>query len=194
VAEVVAENAKDFSQLNVEAGYFYQAGALIPDGSPPPPDHDSPIIFRPTTRPGHHLPHVWLQYVDGAAPGTPASTLDLVATGALTLFTGPRAAPAWRDAAAAAARSAGYPVPVVVIPDEDADWTSVREVSATGAVLVRPDRKVAWRVSAAPDDPGAELSAAVALVLAGGPPGAGDDDPARPLLDRIRLAADRLTR
>ncbi len=69
VAEAVAENANDFSQLNVEAGYFYQAGALIPDGTPPPADHDSPIIYRPTTRPGHHLPHVWLHHADGARAG-----------------------------------------------------------------------------------------------------------------------------
>ena len=34
VAEAVAENANDYSQLNVEAGFFYATGALIPDGTP----------------------------------------------------------------------------------------------------------------------------------------------------------------
>jgi 2,4-dichlorophenol 6-monooxygenase len=193
VAEVVAENAKDFSQLNVEAGYFYRSGALIPDGSPAPADHDSPIIFRPTTRPGHHLPHVWLYHASGAAPGRPVSVLDLVATGAFTLLASPQAALPWQDAAATAARSTGYPVAVVIVPDEDADWASAREVSGSGAVLVRPDRKVAWRVSTAPSDPAAALRGAVALILAGGPAHTGAEDPARPFLERIHQAAARLT-
>ena len=74
VAEAVAANANDYSQLNVEAGYYYQAGAVVADGTPPPGGHASPIAFLPVTRPGHHLPHVWLHHV----PGAPVSTLDLV--------------------------------------------------------------------------------------------------------------------
>lgn len=193
VAEAVAENARDFSQLGVEAGYFYQAGALIPDGTPPPPDHDSPIIYRPSTRPGHHLPHVWLRHTAGASPGTPVSSLDLVATCAFTLFASPEAAAAWREAAEAAAGSCGYPVSVVIIPDEDADWAQASEVSGSGAVLVRPDRKVAWRVSAAPPEPAAELSAAIALILAGGLPDPAGGDPAKPFTERIRQAAAQLS-
>jgi hypothetical protein len=40
VAAAVAENAKDFSQLGVEACYFYQAGALILTGGPRAQDDD----------------------------------------------------------------------------------------------------------------------------------------------------------
>ena len=36
VAEAVASNADDYSQLNVELGYAYENGALIPDGTPRP--------------------------------------------------------------------------------------------------------------------------------------------------------------
>jgi 2,4-dichlorophenol 6-monooxygenase len=192
VAEAVAENANDYSQLNVEAGYAYEAGALLPDGTPPPAGHASPITYQPTTRPGHHLPHVWLRHVDGASADRPVSTLDLVDPDAFTLFTGPAAAADWRDAAAAAQRSRGFPVSVVVVPDEDTAWSSVREVTGSGAVLVRPDRKVGWRI-AAPSDPSAELGAALAAILDGGsgPPAA---DPAAPLLERIRRAAGRLSR
>jgi 2,4-dichlorophenol 6-monooxygenase len=185
VAVAVAENANDYSQLGVEAGYAYAAGALVPDGTPPP-GHDSPIDFRPTTRPGHHFPHVWLSTGDGE----PISTLDLVAPDAFTLFTGPAAASAWR-AAAGAVPAAGLPVAVVEVPAAEAGWAAVREVGETGAVLVRPDRKAAWRVAEAPADPAAELGAAVAAILAGGPPATGPD-PAEPYLERIRAAALRL--
>jgi 2,4-dichlorophenol 6-monooxygenase len=73
VADAVSENAKDYSQLGVEAGYCYEAGALVPDGAPPPVGHDSPIAYLPTTRPGHHLPHVWLRHV-GHRLGRSATT------------------------------------------------------------------------------------------------------------------------
>jgi 2,4-dichlorophenol 6-monooxygenase len=188
VAAAVAENANDYSQLNVEAGYAYADGALIADGTPPPPGHASPIEYRPTTRPGHHLPHVWVG--EGGGDGQPVSTLDLVATGAaFTLFTGPAGAAAWREAAGAVTGSFG--VRVVVVPEAVAGWARVRQVGPAGAVLVRPDRKVAWRVPDLPADPVTELRAAVGLVLAGGcvPTGA---DPAEPFLARIREAARAL--
>jgi 2,4-dichlorophenol 6-monooxygenase len=150
VAAAVAENANDYSQLNVEAGYAYEAGALVPDGTAPPLGHESPIVYQPTTRPGHHLPHVWV-HPDGAAD--PVSTLDLVVPGRLTLLVGPAGAPAWERAALAAADVSAFPVSVVVVPD--GAWAAVREVDGTGAVLVRPDRKVAWRAATAPTDPAA---------------------------------------
>ena len=193
VGEAVAENANDYSQLNVEAGYFYTAGALLPDGTPPPAGYASPISYRPTTRPGHHLPHVWLRHIDGAQDDHPVSTVDLAGPDVLTLFTGPAAAAAWRDAAAATERSCSFPVAVVAVPDEDTGWTAVREISGTGAVLVRPDRKVGWRTGAMPHDPAAALSAAVAAIMGGGSAPAGAD-PAQPFLERIRRAAERLSR
>jgi 2,4-dichlorophenol 6-monooxygenase len=189
VAAAVAENANDYSQLNVEAGYSYGAGALVPDGTPLPPGHGSPIVYQPTTRPGSHLPHVWVRHGGGPAP---VSTLDLVDPGSLTLVTGPAAAPAWEAAAGHTSSVLGFPVSVVVLAENDG-WTAVREVGPTGAVLVRPDRKVAWRVPIAPDDPSATLCAAVEEVLGGGLAAAGDVL-AEPHLARIRLAAEGLGR
>lgn len=192
VADAVAGNADDYSQLNVEAGYSYEAGALVADGTPPPAGHASPIAYRPTTRPGHHLPHVWLRHSHNAAVEGRVSTLDLVAPDAFTLFVAPAAAQTWRDAAAVTARSSGLPVSVVVVADEDVEWTSVREVADSGAVLVRPDRKVGWRTRAAQSDPAAELGAAVGAILGGGSAPAGTD-PAQPFLERILRAAERLS-
>ncbi len=191
VAEAVAENAKDYSQLNVEAGYAYGAGALIAESGPESIEPTSPIDFKPTTRPGHHLPHVWLQHT---GPGDlPLSTLDLVSTMSFTLFVGPHAAAAWRSAASTASDALQYGVGVVEISDLDRAWAAVREVGEDGAVLVRPDRKVAWRTFHLGASPEAELTTVVRTVLDGGverDPSAGDA--AEPFLRRIRRAADAL--
>lgn len=188
VAEAVDENSNDYSQLNVEAGFAYEAGALVPDGSAPPEGHSSPIRYVPTTRPGHHLPHVWLRSTAPATEEDPVSTLDLVSTTGFTLFTGSAGGAVWSEAAAAAAEATRCPVSVVAVSTADTSWAAVREVGETGAVLVRPDRKVAWRVREAPADAAGELRAALVLVLGAGSahPAA---DPAEPALERIRRAA-----
>jgi 2,4-dichlorophenol 6-monooxygenase len=51
------------------------------------------------------------------------------------------------------------------------DWLRRREVSPAGAVLVRPDRVVAWRSRGAAEDPVAELEHALGVAL-GAPVGA----------------------
>ena len=192
VAEAVAENANDYSQLNVEAGYYYAEGALVPDGTPPPDSASSPIDYSPTTRPGHHLPHVWLQHIPSSDAERPVSTRDLVRQGGLTLLTGPAAADQWREAAARAADAGLLPVSVLVIPAQDTDWSAVRQVTEGGAVLVRPDRVVCWRADATPPDPAGTLLSALETVLGGGSFVAGDS--AEPFIERIRQAAARLAR
>jgi 2,4-dichlorophenol 6-monooxygenase len=192
VAEAIADNANDYSQLNVEAGYHYSTGAMVPDGTPPPAGAASPIHYRPTTRPGHHLPHVWVRHVDGIVRDEPVSTLDLVAQGGFTLFVDPAVADEWGVAARATTDDGGLPVTVVVVDGAEEEWLRVRQVDSGGAVLVRPDRKVCWRVTDTPADPATALREAVHVVLGGGQ--ASTEDPAEPYLERIRLAASRLAR
>ena len=192
VAEAVAENANDYSQLNVEAGYYYSEGALVPDGTPPPDSASSPIDYSPTTRPGHHLPHVWLRHIPGTDAERPVSTRDLVRQGGLTLLTGPAAADQWREAAARAADAGLLPVSVLVIPAQDTDWSAVRQVTEGGAVLVRPDRVVCWRADTTPPDPACALLGALETVLGGGSLVEGDS--AEPFIERMRQAAARLAR
>lgn len=188
VAAAVKENAHDFSQLNVEAGYFYPEGAFVPDGSPIPDDADSPLAFRPTTRPGSHIPHVWLTHVVGASADNPVSTRDLVRPTGLTLFVGESSAAAWAEAVAE--QAGRLPVSLVVIPEADVAWNEVSEVGADGAVLVRPDAKNAWRVEHLPADPPAALREAVEAIAQGGERAA--QDPAQPFFDRIHRAAAQL--
>jgi 2,4-dichlorophenol 6-monooxygenase len=185
VAAEVAHNQHDYSQLGVEAGYHYWAGALVPDGTSAPGDPSDPVTFHATSRPGHHLPHVWL-----AGSGS-LSSHDLIEPVGLTLLTSASAAPRWRDAVAAAVGGT-MPITVAAIDDDDAGWAVVRQVDVDGALLVRPDRKVAWRSAGMPDDAPAELSTALEVILHGGEAPA--DDPAEPYLRRIRAAANVLVR
>jgi 2,4-dichlorophenol 6-monooxygenase len=153
VAEAVASNLDDYSQLNVEAGYSYETGAVVPDGTPPPATHGSLREFTATTRPGHHLPHVWLR--------DEVSTIDAIARRGFTLFVAEAGAEPWRDAAGRCAA----PIHVVSV----GEWHDAWETTDTGAVLVRPDSFVAWRSIELPDDPETALHQAVAAICAGGP-------------------------
>jgi 2,4-dichlorophenol 6-monooxygenase len=191
VAAAVAENANDYSQLNVEAGFIYSVGALVPEPDDSS-DLESPIVYRPTTRPGRHLPHVWLDHLSAGGQDAPISTVDLVDPTGFTLFVSTAFAELWRGAVEAAARPDTLPISVVAVPEEDRAWAQARDVDADGAVLVRPDRKVAWRTTSMPDDPAAELGRVVELVLSGGVPGT--SDPAEPFLQRVRAAASQLVK
>lgn len=146
VAEAIASNADDHSQLGVELGYDYTAGALVPDSTAAPEGGHSLRDYLPTTRPGHQLPHAWL-YRDGRK----MSTHDLVTRTGLTLLIPEKHLPRWREAAAQI-RSA--PVHVRSLGAEP-----------TVAILVRPDRHVAWRVPNWTPERSAQLAAATRAVL-----------------------------
>ena len=188
--EAVAANAEDFSQLNVEAGVAYPFGAVIPDGSPAPTGpEESTIDFEPTARPGHHVPHVWLQ-----RDGQRVSTVDLVATDGFTLFVDQAAAGEWRAAAEAAAAASGCPLGVVAIggelADPDGEWAAIRGITGGGGVLVRPDRHVAWRAD--PTNRPEALATAVEALLDGCAHLSAEHGSS--LLDGIHTAADALVR
>jgi 2-polyprenyl-6-methoxyphenol hydroxylase-like FAD-dependent oxidoreductase len=105
-------------------GGTYRSAAVHADGDPPPEDVAS---YRPDAAPGCRAPHVWL-------PGA-RSTLDLFGPW-FTLFTGPR----YRD-------SGRLPVPDPV--HRHVLKGSARHaygISDSGAVLIRPDGHVAWRI------------------------------------------------
>jgi 2,4-dichlorophenol 6-monooxygenase len=117
---------------------------------------DDLLVHHPTTSPGHHLPHAWL---DG--PRGRASTLDLHEPGRWLLLVD-EADEAWRAALADAASPIAASVDVVAVgPTREwrsgPDWAQLREVGSSGALLVRPDAFVAWRTAELPADPAATL-------------------------------------
>lgn len=159
-ATAVAHNAEDYSQLNIEAGFSYEVGAVISDGTPPPFGHDTATEWHPTARPGHHVPHVWLD-----RGGEQVSTSDLVAPTGLTLFVDAAHAAPWQDAADRCTDL------VTVVPvggelaDRAGEWAAIRGTDPSGALLVRPDRHIAWRTAQAPADPAAELQSVLDRLL-----------------------------
>ncbi|UZX02871.1 aromatic ring hydroxylase [Arthrobacter sp. CDRTa11] len=164
-AAAIAANRENFSQLNIEAGFCYEQGALVPDAVPAPVKR-SPAQFVPSSRPGHHLPHVWVQH-DGAK----ISTTDLIQPEGLTLLLSSAGSAAWGEAAALISSTGACPIHVVVIgeggeyQDPQRDWEAAREVHEGGAILVRPDRHVAWRAVDLPSDVHSELKKAVERVI-----------------------------
>jgi 2,4-dichlorophenol 6-monooxygenase len=59
----------------VEHGYRYRAGARVSDGSEEPSGGDPVLCANPTTWPGAHLPHAWLERPAGPeGPARPLST------------------------------------------------------------------------------------------------------------------------
>jgi 2,4-dichlorophenol 6-monooxygenase len=120
-------------------------------------------IYQPSARPGHPLPHAWLETPDGEL----LPVMDLVGPGRFLLIAG-EDGHEWTEAAAKVAATTGLPLDALRIGHLDGDyrdprstWTRLRGHSATGAVLVRPDRFIGWRTSQAAADPEAELTAAL---------------------------------
>ena len=163
----LASQSMEFREHVVEYGYTYDSTAVVPDGSPALTSPDDVRLYVPSTRPGHPLPHAWLESDDGRR----LSTLDLVRPGRFLLIAGEQGA-AWCAAARELAAAHGVPLDAVRIGHLDGDlldacchWLRWREITAGGAVLVRPDRFVAWRSLDGTTDAAGVLRAALARVL-----------------------------
>ena len=150
--------------LMVFGGYLIAGGLTVP--APEPVDEIR--VYEPSTRPGAPLPHAWIDDEDG----TRRPIKDLVAPGRFLLIAGEEGQ-AWCAAARALGREHGVPVDAVRIGHIDGDlfdprcmWLRHRGIAADGAVLVRPDRFVAWRSAAGCDDPAAALAGALTRILA----------------------------
>ncbi|KAF5686931.1 phenol 2-monooxygenase [Fusarium circinatum] len=151
--DVITQTSHEFHGLGIEMGQRY-SGPGIYDADEPAPYSpagkaaDDPILhYNASTYPGCRLPHVWL---NTSVPSEPVSTIDLAGHGKFVLFTG-IGGEAWQQAAQDVSEKLGVPLDVHVIgyrqqwEDFYFDWQRVRGVEDSGAVLVRPDRFVAWR-------------------------------------------------
>lgn len=156
-----------FNTLGVELNQNYVSCAVVPDGSSEP-DYglDEELYYIRSTRPGRHLPHVWV-----VKNQRKYSTLDLCGKGRFTLLTGPVGADYWRDRVAVIARMRKLPIDVKTIgfgcdyDDSYGDWEAINEVGEAGAILVRPDMIVAWRTAAMGDEASAGFESALSHIL-----------------------------
>ncbi len=158
----------EFSELNVELGYRYESPAIVGDGSPPPNPVDPIRVYEPSTRPGAPLPHAWIDDEEGER----RAIKDLVGAGRFLLIASEEGEE-WCDAARELARTSGLPLDALRIGHLDGDlfdprctWLRHRQIGADGAILVRPDRFVAWRSMGAGERPLQELAAALGQILA----------------------------
>lgn len=168
VLRTIRAQSMEFNEANVEYGYCYESAGIVPDGTAAPANPDDVRIYRPSTRPGSPLPHAWIDDEDGGR----RPIKDLVAPGRFLLIAGEEGE-AWVEAARDLAAGAEVPLDAVRIGHLDGDlfdprctWLRHREIASDGAVLVRPDRFVAWRTLGDTADPRAELTAALSAVLA----------------------------
>ncbi|MFO0590674.1 MAG: FAD-dependent monooxygenase [Polyangiaceae bacterium] len=146
VLAAVEAQRSHFDRIGLDLGYTYDDGALLPDGTPANEVDDRVTSYVPSTRPGARFPHFWL---DGtkrkrsshAAIDYRASTLllgasverlpadaealrDLEATRGVRLFDLAADAPLCHRAAVHA----------------------MAQIEPDGALLIRPDGHVAWRM------------------------------------------------
>ncbi|SPO03176.1 related to phenol 2-monooxygenase [Cephalotrichum gorgonifer] len=143
----------EFHGLGIEMGQHYSGRAIYGGDekerfSPPGRAASDPVYYyEPNTYPGSRLPHVWL---NKAVPTTPTSTIDIAGHGRFVLFTG-IGGDAWKAAVKRISADMGVPIEAHSIgyrqdwEDVYFDWESLCGVDESGAVLVRPDRFVAWR-------------------------------------------------
>jgi putative polyketide hydroxylase len=130
-------------------GSAYEAGAFVPDGTPPPQIADPVAEYTPSARPGRRAPHVWL-----SREGSRVSTIDLF-DGSFVLLS---PSEGWCMSGREVAATLAVPFRAELIAD--AGWAETYEVGKLGAVLVRPDGHVALRA-----DPAANLRRVLASVL-----------------------------
>jgi 2-polyprenyl-6-methoxyphenol hydroxylase-like FAD-dependent oxidoreductase len=134
-------------------GFSYVSDAVIQDGTVKQPLNSR--FYEPSDRPGGRFPHVWLD------TARKHSTLDwferefVLVTGAL--------GDAWEDAARVVQSELKVPLIVKVLPLVPKD--AGIHIGLRGAVLVRPDGHVAWRIPYMPDDPVKALTAAVKAIV-----------------------------
>ncbi|MFK0280895.1 FAD-dependent monooxygenase [Streptomyces sp. NPDC090499] len=164
-AEIFRTQRITYHAHNLELGFAYPAGAFVPDGTPAPVADPMGSTYLPTSRPGHRLPHAWLE-----RDGERLSTHDLTGPSSrFVLLVGPDGN-AWRSAAEQLAHKYAVAIETVQLghggwTDPDGRWTALAEVDPAGAILVRPDNHVAWRSRTDSDSEG--LSRAVESVLRG---------------------------
>ena len=133
VADAVAESGRYGNWLGMDLGLRYDDGCLLPDGTEPPAVADPVSDYVDCGRPGHRAPHV--------ASGDGGSTLDLYERDFVAVL----GSQAPIDATDLADAPGGALVHHRL--SEADDGHERHGIDPTGALLVRPDGHVAWRVA-----------------------------------------------
>jgi 2,4-dichlorophenol 6-monooxygenase len=156
----------EFRHHNVEFGYTYASNAIVDDGSPAYVPLDKVRIYEPSTKPGHPLPHAWVE-----RQGARIALNTLVHGGKFVLIAGENGK-LWIEAARKLGGDLGIDLVAVRVGILDGDyvdarcaWTKQREFGPEGAVLVRPDRYIGFRSAGSVDNHEAVLANALRQIL-----------------------------
>jgi 2-polyprenyl-6-methoxyphenol hydroxylase-like FAD-dependent oxidoreductase len=126
------------TDLSHDFGVVYESAGIQPVSADPVTEDGAVVVAAP----GARAPHAWVSY-----SGERRSTVDLF-EGRLTLLAGPHGE-AWRDVVATLP---DLPVEVLVagrdVLDPTGDLERRYRLGDGGAVLVRPDGHLAWRLAA----------------------------------------------
>lgn len=165
LVDAMALKDYEFNAHGVDLGQFYTSAAVVSEGPPPEPTRDPDLYYEMSTVPGSHLPHSWV-----GDTFRKLAMMDLAPYDRFTLITG-IAGEEWAAVADKVAAELGVPLEAVVIgPGREVtdlyyDWAKLREVEESGALLVRPDKHIAWRAMSMPEDPEGALRTAMARIL-----------------------------
>lgn len=165
-ARAIASQSMEFKEHNVEYGFRASSAAVVRDGTPESATEDDIRIYQPDTRPGSPLPHAVVTCCDESR-----MLRDLAPPSHWMLLAGEDGAP-WCEGARAAAAERGLDLAAFRVGHLDGDWLDprlafvrLREFGRVGAILVRPDRVIAWRSLGPATDAAAQLGAVLDEVL-----------------------------
>ena len=145
--EAIAFKKYEFDAHGVEMNHRYKSNSVLTEGDKEPEfKKDKELFYQPTTYPGARIPHA-LVY---DKTGVKHSLLDLCGKGNFSIFTG-IGGEQWLKAAKNIETQLGVKIQCNIIgPDQDfedhaGEWSSIREISDSGLILVRPDQHICWR-------------------------------------------------
>ena len=145
--EAIAFKKYEFDAHGVEMNHRYKSNSVLTEGDKEPEfKKDKELFYQPTTYPGARIPHAWVY----DKTGIKHSLLDLCGKGNFSIFTG-IGGEEWLKAAKNIETQFGIKIQCNIIgPDQDfedhaGEWSSIREISDSGLILVRPDQHICWR-------------------------------------------------
>ena len=145
--EAIAFKKYEFDAHGVEMNHRYKSNSILTEGDKEPEfKKDKELFYEPTTYPGARIPHAWVY----DKTGVKHSLLDLCGKGNFSIFTG-IGGEEWLKAAKNIETQLGIKIQCNIIgPDQDfedhaGEWSSIREISDSGLILVRPDQHICWR-------------------------------------------------
>ena len=145
--EAIAFKKYEFDAHGVEMNHRYKSNSVLNGGDKEPEfKKDKELFYQPTTYPGARIPHAWVY----DKTGVKHSLLDLCGKGNFSIFTG-IGGEEWLKAAKNIETQLGIKIQCNIIgPDQDfedhaGEWSSIREISDSGLILVRPDQHICWR-------------------------------------------------